>query len=104
MAADEILIVRPSKPVAASRRGGLLTLPLHLALKEVWRTRGRFLLVSSVIALITILVLFIAALAEGLGTGNREYLQKLDAELVVYQADVDLTIPFSRMRGATVEE
>lgn len=104
MAAEDILIVRPSKAIAASRRGGLLTLPLHLALKEVWRTRGRFLLVSSVIALITILVLFIAALAEGLGTGNREYLQKLDAELVVYQADIDLTIPFSRMRGATVEE
>ena len=36
----------------------------YLAVKEVWRNRGRFLLVSLVIALITLLVLFIAALGE----------------------------------------
>ena len=48
----------------------------YLAVKEVWRNRGRFLLVSLVIALITLLVLFIAALGEGLGNGNREYISK----------------------------
>ncbi len=37
-------------------------LAIYLALKEVLRNRGRFLLVSLVIALITLLVLFIAAL------------------------------------------
>ena len=37
-------------------------LAFYLALKEVIRNRGRFLLVSLVIALITLLVLFIAAL------------------------------------------
>jgi putative ABC transport system permease protein len=49
---------------------------IHLALKEVWRNRGRFLLFSLVVALITLLILFVAALGEGLGSGNREYLEK----------------------------
>ena len=35
-----------------------LSLSAFLAVKEVWRNRGRFLLVSLVIALITLLVLF----------------------------------------------
>ena len=104
MAAEEILIVRSSQDRRTLLGGGALTLPFHLALREIWRTRGRFLLVSSVIALITILVLFIAALAEGLGNGNREYLAKMDADLIVYQSDVDLAIPFSRLRNTTVEE
>ena len=38
------------------------------------------MLISLVIALITVLVLFIAALSEGLGLGNRKYLEKLNAE------------------------
>ena len=72
-------------------------LPFYLALKEVWRNKGRFLLVSLVIALITLLVLFIAALGEGLGNGNREYLAKLNADLLVYQAKSDLLIAASRL-------
>ncbi len=52
---------------------------VHLALNELWRNRLRFLLFSLVVTLITVLILFIAALGEGLGSGNREYLQKLNA-------------------------
>ena len=40
--------------------------------------------------------LFIAALAEGLGNGNREYIEKLTGELLVYQAGVDLSASSSR--------
>ena len=69
----------------------------YLALKEVWRTRGRFLLISLVIALITVLVLFIAGLAEGLGSGNIEYLSKLDAQLIVYQKNSELSISASQI-------
>ncbi|MHB8135624.1 MAG: ABC transporter permease [Anaerolineaceae bacterium] len=69
----------------------------YLAIKEVWRNRGRFLLVSMVIALITLLVLFIAALGEGLGNGNREYISKLNGELIVYQAKSDFLIAASRL-------
>ena len=75
----------------------LLSISSYLAVKEVWRNRGRFLLVSLVIALITLLVLFIAALGEGLGNGNREYISKLDAELIVYQAKSDTVIAASRL-------
>ena len=75
----------------------ILSISAYLAVKEVWRNRGRFLLVSLVIALITLLVLFIAALGEGLGNGNREYISKLDAELIVYQARSDYLIAASRL-------
>jgi putative ABC transport system permease protein len=75
----------------------MFTLPVYLALREFWRNRGRFFLVSLVIALITLLVLFIAALGEGLGNGNREYLSKLDVDLIVYQDKADLLINASRI-------
>jgi putative ABC transport system permease protein len=72
-------------------------LPAYLATKEVWRNRGKFLLFSLVIALITVLVLFIAALAEGLANANREYLSKLDAQLVVLADRSDKLLAASRI-------
>jgi putative ABC transport system permease protein len=78
-----------------------ILLAFYLALKEVLRNRGRFLLVSLVIALITLLVLFIAALGEGLANGNRQYLASLDAELVVFLEKSDFIIPSSRLETNT---
>jgi putative ABC transport system permease protein len=75
----------------------VLSISSYLAIKEIWRNRGRFLLVSLVIALITLLVLFIAALGEGLGNGNREYISKLNAQLIVYQAKSDFLVQSSRL-------
>jgi putative ABC transport system permease protein len=69
----------------------------YLAWKEMWRNRGRFFLVSLVIALITLLVIFLAGLAEGLGAGNKEYLSKLGGELVIYQDQADLTVGASQL-------
>lgn len=74
----------------------------YLAFKEIWHSRGRYLLIAGIVALITTLVLFIAALAEGLGNGNREYLQKLNGELIVYQQGVDLSISASRLSRSTL--
>lgn len=74
----------------------------YLALKEIWRHRGRYLLISMVIALITTLVLFVAGLAEGLGSGNIEYLSKLDAQLIVYQENSNLNVSASRMDRSKV--
>ena len=79
-----------------------LFLATYLALKEVWRNLGRFFLVSLVIALITLLVLFIAALGEGLGSNNREYVSKLDGELVVFQEKADYNISASRLNQNTL--
>jgi len=75
---------------------------IFLSFKEIWRNRSRFLLFSLVIALITVLVLFIAGLAEGLANANREYLAKLDAELIVFQENVDLSTAASRLNRQTL--
>jgi putative ABC transport system permease protein len=74
---------------------------VHLAFKEIWRNRGRFLLFSLVVGLITLLVLFVAALGEGLGSGNREYIEKLNADLIAYQDTARLTIASSRVDCTT---
>jgi putative ABC transport system permease protein len=78
-----------------------LFLAFYLALKEVFRNRGRFFLVSLVIALITLLVLFIAALGEGLANGNRQYVAGLDAQLIVFREKSDYIIPSSRLETNT---
>src|SRR5512138_8885 len=77
-------------------------LAFYLALKEVIRNRGRFFLVSLVIALITLLVLFIAALGEGLANGNKEYISNLDAQLIVFLEKSDYIISSSRLESTTV--
>ena len=74
----------------------------YLAYKEVWRNRSRFFLFSLVIALITTLVLFIAALGEGLALANKEYLSKVDAQLIVFQANVKLSANTSQIPESKV--
>lgn len=75
---------------------------LYLAFKEIWRNRNRFFLFSLVIALITTLVLFIAALAQGLSNANIEYLSNLDAQLIVFQKNVDLSASSSQIGRSTL--
>jgi len=77
-------------------------LAFYLAIKEILRNKGRFLLVSLVIALITLLVLFIAALGEGLADGNRQYVANLDAQLVVFLEKSDYSISASRLDTNTI--
>jgi putative ABC transport system permease protein len=74
----------------------------YIAVKEIWRNRGRFFLLSLVIALITLLVLFIAALGEGLANANREYLSKLQAQVMVFREKSDFIIPSSRLDVSTL--
>ena len=75
----------------------------YLAFKEIWRYRSRFLLFSLVIALITALVLFVAALAGGLATANRQFLDKLDADLLIYQENVNLQATSSRLNNSRLK-
>jgi putative ABC transport system permease protein len=70
---------------------------LYLSFKEIWRNKSRFFLFSLVIALITFLVLFIAALGEGLAAANKEYLDNLEAELLVFQSEADYSTQASRL-------
>jgi putative ABC transport system permease protein len=75
----------------------------YLSFKEIWRNKGRFTLFSLVIALITFLVLFIAGLGEGLASANKEYLDNLEAELLVFQENVDYSTIESRLEYNTVK-
>ena len=77
-------------------------LAFYLAIKEILRNKGRFFLVSLVIALITLLVLFIAALGEGLADGNRQYVANLDADLVIFLEKSDYNISSSRLDTNTI--
>lgn len=69
----------------------------YLSIKEIWRNKGRFFLFSLVIALIAILVLFTAGLGEGLASANKEYLEKLDAQLLVFQEGTGYSTIESRL-------
>jgi putative ABC transport system permease protein len=82
---------------------GNFFLAAYLAVKEVARNRGRFLLVALVIALITLLVLFIAALGEGLSNANRQYVANLDAQLIIFLEKSDYSITASRLETNTVK-
>ena len=77
-------------------------LPFYLAAKEIVRNKSRFFAVCGVIGLITLLVLFIAALGEGLAQAGKQYIENLDAELLVYQEGVDFSIPASRLGRGTL--
>jgi putative ABC transport system permease protein len=77
-------------------------LAFYLAIKEIARNKGRFFLVSLVIALITLLVLFIAALGEGLANANRQYVANLDAQLIVFLEKSDYLISSSRLDTNTI--
>jgi putative ABC transport system permease protein len=75
----------------------------YLSFKEIWRNKGRFFLFSLVIALIAILVLFTAGLGEGLASANKEYLEKLDAQLLVFQEDTGYSTIESRIDYTKVQ-
>lgn len=75
----------------------------YLSLKEIWRNKGRFFLFSLVIALIAILVLFTAGLGEGLASANKEYLEKLDANLLVFQEGTGYSTVESRLNYTKVK-
>lgn len=74
-------------------------LPFYLSFKEIWRNKARYISVSLVIGLITLLVLFVSALGEGLALAGKEYLENLndDAELIIFQENVDVSVPASRL-------
>ncbi len=75
-----------------------------LAFNEIWRNKVRFLSFSAVIALITVLVLFIAALAQGLAMANKEYLSKVDGDLIVFDENADLMASSSLIRRSNLND
>ena len=81
-----------------------LSVSVFLAFKELWRNRGRFFLVSLVIALITLLVIFLAGLGEGLASANKEFISKLEGELVVFQDQANLSVLASQLGRSNMND
>jgi putative ABC transport system permease protein len=75
-------------------------MPLYLATKEMLRNKARFLAVVLIVALITLLVLFTAAFGDGLALAGKQYLENIDAQLILFQEDVDISIPASQLNRA----
>ena len=70
---------------------------LKLATKEMLRKKFRFITMSVIIGFITLLVLFRAAMSDGLALTSKEYIENTGAELIVFRDDVDISIPASRV-------
>ena len=77
-----------------------ITMPLYLATKEMLRNKARFLVVVLIVALITLLVLFTAAFGDGLALAGKQYIENIDAQLILFQEDVDFSIPASQLSRA----
>jgi putative ABC transport system permease protein len=75
-------------------------MPFYLATKEMLRNRVRYAVVILIVALITFLVLFTAALGDGLALTGKEYIENIDAELILFKNDVDVSIPASQLNRA----
>lgn len=75
-------------------------MPFYLATKEMLRNKGRFLIVVLIVALITLLVLFTAAFGDGLALAGKQYIENIDAQLILFQEDVDISIPASQLDRA----
>lgn len=70
---------------------------LKLATKEMLRKKFRFITMSVIIGFITLLVLFLAAMSDGLALTSKEYIENTGADVIVFRDDVDISIPASRV-------
>jgi putative ABC transport system permease protein len=77
-------------------------MPFYLAIKEMVRNKFRFITIVLIVALVTLLVIFLAAMGDGLAESAKEYIETIDAELIVFQQDVDLALPASRLGTSTL--
>ncbi|MGZ0710610.1 FtsX-like permease family protein (plasmid) [Coraliomargarita sp. W4R53] len=67
---------------------------MYVAFRDLRFARGRFVLIGSVVALITILVGFLSGLTGGLATQNISSILAISADRIVFSApDVDATGP-----------
>lgn len=72
-------------------------MPFYLAVQEMLRNKFRFIAVSMIIGLITLLVLFVAAMGDGMTLAVKQYIENADAGLFVFQEYANVSIPASRL-------
>ncbi len=79
-------------------------MPFYLAIKEMLRNKFRFLVISMIVGLVTLLVLFLVSMAEGLTLSTSEYIDSIDAELFVFRQGVDKSIRASSLSRSKLND
>ena len=74
---------------------------MFVGLREIMKAKGRFGLIVGTVGLITLLVVMLTGLTNGLGEQNTEALEALDAKSVVFQ---DMDEPSYMTSRVTAEE
>ena len=64
---------------------------MYLSLREIAFAKGRFALIGGVVALITVLLVLLTGLTNGLGHQNTSALERLDAECIIFSAPTNDT-------------
>lgn len=77
---------------------------MFLALKEIKREKSRFILIVSIILLISYLVFFLSGLAYGLGSSNRSSVDKWKAHRIVLQEGTNKNILSSVLEKSAIED
>ena len=72
---------------------------MFLAMREIKAARGRFGLIAGTVALITLLVVVLTGLTNGLGKQNTSALEALDPQSVVFQDNNDPSFTTSRVEA-----
>ncbi len=76
----------------------------YLAIKEMLRNKFRFLIVSLIVALVTLLVLFLFAVSEGLVVASSEYITSIDAELFAFREDANNRVVSSSLGNSRLND
>ena len=64
---------------------------MYLSLREIAFAKGRFALIGGMVALITVLLVLLTGLTNGLGHQNTSALERLDAECIIFSAPTNDT-------------
>jgi putative ABC transport system permease protein len=70
---------------------------VSLALRELWRRPGRFVVATVILTLVALLLMFLGGLLDGLIAGSTGALRRQDADVIVYAEGADASLVRSRL-------
>lgn len=77
---------------------------MKIALRELWRRPGRFVPAALALVLLTLLLLVLGGLLDGLFTGSTGALRAQPGQLLTYSSDSKLSLVRSRIDAATIAQ
>lgn len=77
---------------------------MFLALKEIAHSKGKFILITMVILLISYLVFFLVSLAYGLASSYTKGIDKIEASYIVFTKDANDSVMMSYMNDSLYDE